>query len=87
MKFYAGCKWNAAKGATIFRLYNDNLRQIIIPYPKSIKEQQTIVHKLDALSAETKRLEAIYQQKINDLEELKKSILQKAFSGCLLARV
>jgi hypothetical protein len=36
-----------------------------------------------ALSAETKKLEAIYQQKINDLEELKKSVLQKAFSGAL----
>lgn len=33
------------------------------------------------LSAETKKLESIYQQKINDLEELKKSILQKAFAG------
>ena len=32
-------------------------------------------------SAETKKLEAIYQQKINDLEELKKSVLQKAFAG------
>jgi len=47
----------------------------------SIKEQQTIIQKLDALSVETKKLEAIYHQKINDLEELKKSILQKAFSG------
>ena len=49
-----------------------------------IKEQQSIVQKLDALSSETRRLEAIYQQKINDLEELKKSVLQKAFSGKLL---
>ena len=47
----------------------------------SIKEQQIIVQKLEALSNETKKLEAIYQQKINDLEELKKSVLQKAFSG------
>jgi type I restriction enzyme S subunit len=47
----------------------------------SLKTQQTIVRKLDALSAETKRLEVIYQQKINDLEELKKSVLQKAFRG------
>lgn len=47
----------------------------------SIKEQQTIVQKLDALRTETKRLEAIYQKKIDDLEELKKSILQKAFAG------
>lgn len=47
----------------------------------SIIEQQKIVQKLDLLSAETKRLEAIYQQKIDNLEELKKSILQKAFNG------
>jgi len=46
-----------------------------------LDEQQTIVQKLDALSAETKRLEAIYKKKIENLEELKKSILQKAFSG------
>ena len=52
-----------------------------ICFPKSLEAQQTIVQKLDALSAETKKLEAIYQQKINDLEELKKSVLQKAFSG------
>jgi type I restriction enzyme, S subunit len=26
-------------------------------------------------------LEAVYQKKIDDLEELKKSILQKAFAG------
>jgi type I restriction enzyme S subunit len=47
----------------------------------SLKEQQAIVQKLDTLSAETQKLEAIYQQKIADLEEMKKSILQKAFSG------
>jgi type I restriction enzyme S subunit len=58
----------------------DNVRNIIVPFP-SIKEQQTIVQKLDVLSTETKKLEAIYQQKINDLEELKKSVLQKAFRG------
>ncbi len=47
----------------------------------SINLQQIIVQKLDALSAQTKKLEAIYQQHLNDLEELKKSILQKAFNG------
>ncbi len=52
--------------------------QISLP---SITEQQRIVAKLDALSTETKKLEAIYTQKLADLEELKKSILQKAFDG------
>ncbi len=53
-----------------------------IPFPIiPLKDQQSIVQKLDALSAETKKLEAIYQQKVVDLEELKKSVLQKAFNG------
>jgi type I restriction enzyme, S subunit len=51
------------------------------PVPKSLPEQRRIVAKLDELSAETKKLEAIYRQKLADLEELKKSILQKAFNG------
>jgi type I restriction enzyme S subunit len=50
------------------------------PFP-TVKEQQTIVRQLDALRAETQKLEAVYQKKIDDLEELKKSILQKAFAG------
>lgn len=54
------------------------------PFP-SLKEQQTIVRQLDALRAETQKLEAVYQKKIADLEELKKSILQKAFAGELMS--
>ncbi|MCG7848913.1 MAG: restriction endonuclease subunit S [ANME-2 cluster archaeon] len=49
----------------------------------TLPEQQSIVSKLDALSTETKKLEAIYTQKLADLDELKKSILQKAFEGKL----
>jgi len=56
------------------------LNKIPIPFP-SLKIQEAIVEKSDALTVETKKLESIYQQKIDDLEELKKSILQKAFSG------
>ena len=51
------------------------------PFPKSLKEQKSIVKQLDAVSTETKKLEAIYQRKITCLDELKKSILQKAFNG------
>lgn len=46
-----------------------------------LSEQKSIVAKLDALSTETKKLEAIYNQKLTNLEELKSSILQKAFNG------
>ena len=54
------------------------IQEILVP---PIKEQQTIVSKLDALQLQTKKLEAVYAQKLLDLEELKKSVLQKAFSG------
>jgi type I restriction enzyme S subunit len=46
-----------------------------------VKEQKQIIDRIDELRIETQKLEAIYQKKINDLEELKKSVLQKAFSG------
>ena len=57
------------------------LGELQFPFPKSMKEQQTIVSKLDAFQEETKKLEVHYQKRIDDLEELKKSILQKAFAG------
>ncbi|MGC2225278.1 MAG: hypothetical protein WA624_24395 [Methylocella sp.] len=57
-----------------------------IQFPVSISEQQAIVRKLDALSSETQRLEAIYQQKLNGLAELKQAVLQKAFAGELTAQ-
>ena len=45
--------------------------------------QLTTVAKLDSLFKETQRLEAIYQQKLTALDELKKSLLHRAFSGQL----
>jgi type I restriction enzyme S subunit len=67
-------------GTTFKELSKSVLSDIYIPLP-SLKEQQTIVRQLDALRAETQKLEVIYTQKLSDLEELKKSLLQKAFSG------
>lgn len=58
------------------------LRNFLVPQvPYS--EQLAIICQLDALSAETKRLESIYRRKLSALQELKKSILSKAFSGQL----
>ena len=58
------------------------LDDVSLAFPPAEKQSE-IVQKLDELSAETKKLEAIYQQKLNALEELKKSILNQAFSGQL----
>jgi type I restriction enzyme, S subunit len=59
------------------------LGELSIPFPKSPEEQQTIVGKLDALVAETQRLESIYQRKLSELDDLKKSLLHHAFTGHL----
>ncbi|MBW0164998.1 MAG: restriction endonuclease subunit S [Sediminibacterium sp. Gen4] len=70
-----------AIGAAYSALTIEKLNKYQIAFPSTIDEQQTIVRQLDALRAETQKLEAVYQKKIADLEELKKSILQKAFAG------
>ena len=57
-----------------------SMEERLVPIP-SLEEQNSIVNKLNLLKIETLRLENIYQQKLTDLEELKKSILQKAFNG------
>lgn len=46
-----------------------------------IPEQKNIASRLDAIKEETQRLEAIYQQKLSTLDELKKSLLHQAFTG------
>ena len=53
----------------------------IVSYPTSLEEQKQIVKILDSLKKQTQSLESKYQQELNSLEELKKSILQKAFEG------
>jgi type I restriction enzyme S subunit len=60
---------------------NTSLKDVNLQFPKSISVQKSIAIKLDALSAEIKKLESIYEKKIEYLEELKQSILQKAFNG------
>ena len=63
------------------RVSKDWIDNHILTFPKSMVEQSKIIGQLDALSLKTKNLEEKYQQKLSQLEVLKKSILQKAFSG------
>jgi type I restriction enzyme S subunit len=67
-------------GTTMDNLNQGILSQVPVPFPP-LAEQRVIVGKLEALSAETKRLEVIYQRKLEALEELKKSVLRRAFEG------
>lgn len=67
--------------ATLPIINKSKWESIKVAYPKSPAEQKSIVTKLDALSEQTKKLEEIYKKKIADLDELKKSVLKKAFNG------
>jgi len=69
------------KGVGVPNLHLQEIREVVITFPKSIQEQKQVVAQLDDLSTETKKLETIYQKKLDNLAELKKSILQKAFRG------
>ena len=72
------------KGASYPAVTNKEVESQTIFFPRSLEKQKKIVQKLNQLQVKSKKLEAIYRQKILNLEELKKSILQKAFSGRLL---
>jgi type I restriction enzyme S subunit len=69
------------KGAAIKNVVSVKILKDIKMFLPKIQEQEVIIKRLDALSAETKKLEEIYKQKLADLEELKKSVLKKAFAG------
>jgi type I restriction enzyme S subunit len=73
---------DSAHGAnpTMKKINQKDVQNFKIEYP-SLSEQVIIVKKLDALSTEIKKMKAIYQKKIDNLDELKKSVLQKAFKG------
>lgn len=68
------------QGATRQAITKAQLQNFIIHYPR-LRVQEDIIAKLESLSIETRKLESIYQTKIDSLEEFKKSILEKAFNG------
>ncbi|MEG3990255.1 restriction endonuclease subunit S [Microcoleus sp. S28C3] len=73
-----------ATGAAQKTVSLSGLRRFSVPkIPK--QKQEIIVAKLDNLLEQITRLETIYSKKIAALNELKQSILQKAFTGELTA--
>jgi type I restriction enzyme S subunit len=71
-------------GTTTKTIRKDGIRSLNILVPP-LPEQKNIVDKLGSIVFETQRLETIYRKKLAALNELKQSILQKAFTGELTA--
>jgi type I restriction enzyme S subunit len=67
-------------GATRQALTKSLIENYKVSYP-DIKIQKEIIKKINAVKYESILLKKIYQQKIVALDELKKSILKKAFEG------
>ena len=68
-------------GSTRQAITKVQIQEFLIEYPPAIDNQKAIVHKLNEMLKETQRLEALYQRKIELLNELKKSLLQQAVAG------
>ena len=69
-------------GAAQPNLSTEQIKGFVIPLPP-VEEQTRIVLKLESLSEQTQRLAFIYEQKLEALDSLKKSLLHEAFSGNL----
>lgn len=67
-------------GAAIPQINNCDINPLKISLPP-LPIQKQIVAKLDSLSEKVKQLESNYKQVLADCDELKKSILKKAFNG------
>jgi type I restriction enzyme S subunit len=74
-----------ANGAAIPGISRSDVLCLKLPVP-SLDVQKAVVTDIDQHHSATQRLEAIYQQKLAALNELKQSILQKAFTGELTCR-
>ena len=70
-----------ASGVKVRHTSPKKLCAISVCFPPRISEQKEITNKLNKLQEETQRLKAIYQHKLEALQELKQSLLNKAFTG------
>ncbi|MFZ5424906.1 MAG: restriction endonuclease subunit S [Patescibacteria group bacterium] len=68
-------------GATVKGIKSSILKRLPIVFPKSLGEQKNLAEKFTRLSSQCDVLKDSYNHKKTIVEELKKSILNKAFSG------
>ena len=67
--------WNKLNSTTITRIYNDNLRELIIKYP-SVEEQEKIVSLLSLLDQRI----AVQNKVIEDLKKLKTALCEHLYN-------
>ncbi len=70
-------------GAAQPQLPVNTLETFSFPVPKSLEDQRQVVNKIKVLEKSIAELTKIYNNKLSSIDELKKSILQQAFTGQL----
>ena len=80
IQFFKSELQNLSKGAAQDNLNLAKFENMNFPLPP-LPEQKRIVKELDTLSEEVRQLQEIYTKQIANCEELKQSLLQKAFEG------
>jgi type I restriction enzyme S subunit len=70
----------ATYGAALMQINIRDLRKLTFVMPP-LSFQSNAIKRLDIIALEIEKLRSLYREKLESLDELKKSILQKAFSG------
>lgn len=76
---------NRIKGQGVPNLHLQEIKEVILQFPESPSDQEALSDRLSKLSETVRLLEAHYRRKIIELNNLRTSLLQKAFSGQLTA--
>lgn len=78
---FIDCMEKQQRGTSYPAVTDNDVKAQIIHFPAKLHEQEKIVNSIDNLSEQTQNLQKLYQQKLDNLQELKKSLLDKAFKG------
>lgn len=72
---------DSATGVKVRHTSPTKIGDVVVSFPTELSRQRKIVATLKDLREETQRLESLYQRKLAKLDELKKSLLHRAFVG------
>lgn len=68
-------------GSTRQAITKNQIEEFEVSYPLSIDQQTRYVQQLELLESQVQEVQCIFEKKLDSLDELKKSVLQKAFVG------
>lgn len=71
---------NKTYGTALLQINISDLRKLKIPYPKSITHQTSIKNSLEAVTSITDKLKHAYKFKLDSLHQLRKTVLEQAFT-------